>query len=138
METMINRTIVVLLLALNFGACSGEIKSKFQVSGWNLGNPSHKNVQFLINGAPLEPVVRYGQSSGPFEVDVVVGQSSYNSNSGPTYDVQSVTVRLGVKDVDTNTIFMNSSCYLTKTGVVNMIYELRGGFENLYCSSSYN
>ncbi|MFZ2621411.1 MAG: hypothetical protein WAX85_03360 [Minisyncoccia bacterium] len=130
------KTIVfIVAVSLGLNGCSREITSKFQVSGWNLGDPVHKNVQFVINGDSVGPVVKFGQSSGVYEVEIVVGQSSYyNSGTTPTNDVQSTNVALGVQDVDTHIIFMVvQGCYLTKYQVTNFIYERKGGLDNLYC-----
>ncbi len=133
MEMVINRAIFALVLALSFSACHRAITERFQVSGWNLGDSTHKNIQFLINGSPVGPVVKSGQSSAPFEVDVIVGQSMYGTGTSPS-NITSTNVVLGVKDVDSNTIFMTTqNCYLTKYQVTNFMYERRFGTDSLYC-----
>ncbi len=130
---MMFRAIIALVLALSFSACNRAITERFQVSAWNIGDPTHKNIQFLVNGDPVGPVVKFGQSTGPFEVEVVVGQSMYGTGTSPS-TVTSTSVTLGVKDVDSNTIFMTTqSCYLTKYQVVNFMYERRFGSDSLYC-----
>ena len=128
------RLIITLFVALIFNACDRQVVERFDVSGWHLGDPSHKNVQFLVNGDPVGIVIPYGKSSGAFSVEIVVGRGNYNTSTGPSNGVTSTNVVLGVMDVDTKTIFMTTqNCYISKYQVTNFIYERRGNSDSLYC-----
>lgn len=129
---MVARIVAVIALAMSVG-CDRAIVEDFQVVGYHLGDPS-KRIKFVINGVNVGHVLEYGESTKPFEVEVVVGRTR-GAVSSPSYLNYSTSIVLGVIDADTSTIFMTASgwCSLSKQWVTQFFYERRGNTDYLYC-----
>lgn len=135
MEEPMRKFLAVLSLVLPMAltACEREVVVRFQVAGWHNGNPAHKNIQFLVNGDPIGPAIRYGASTGSYDVSIVTGRA-YGPFTGPSDNISSAQVTLGVMDADTKVIFLTTrNCTLYKERVTNFTYTAQYDYEELYC-----
>ncbi len=125
--------VLSLVLPMVITACEREVVVRFQVAGWHNGNPARKNIQFLVNGDPIGPIIRYGASTGSYDVKIITGRA-YGGVTGPSDNIYSAQVTLGVRDANTGVIFLTTRhCTLYKERVTNFTYTMRYDNEELYC-----
>ena len=125
--------VLSLVLPMALTACEREVVVRFQVAGWHNGNPAHKNIQFFVNGDPIGRAIKYGASTGSYDVKIVTGRA-YGPFTGPSDNIYTAQVTLGVMDTDTRIIFLTTRhCKLDKERVTNFTYTMRYDHEELYC-----
>ena len=115
--------VLCLVFSMALTACDHEVVVKFQVAGWHHGNPTHKNIQFLVNGDPIGPAIKYGASTGSYDVKIVTGRG-YGPVTGSRDDIYSAQVTLGVKDGDTGVIFRSEEHTSELQPLTNLVCPL--------------